>query len=291
MNFIRALAALTLACACASAQTKFGALEAPPNSTVNNSAAASTAPLTAVTSEPSGACTVKNAIVLYQVAGAPEQWSCTPSSGTDCPCVWTKVSGAGGSFTVASQAEAEAGTENTKGLTALRGKQLVDALAPVRAVSSTKGTVALSSGTLGDGPYAVGLNSSNAFTGANSFAQAPVMLRAFGITMDYGASDIPTGVRGYRTVPYPCTIQSYIIHSPQTGDIQIALWKDVPANFPPTVADIISASAPVALSADNYDENTTLTGWTKDVAAKDVIAFNVVSNSGIKFAEVTVYCK
>jgi hypothetical protein len=284
MKLYRALAALTLACACASAQTRIGAITGPVSSTLDLSASASSKPAPVGTSLPA-TCTVGAFFFKSDETAGENIHLCTATD------TWTKVAGTGGSLSIASQAEAEAGTENTKAASSLRVKQAIDALSPVRAVSSTKGTVALSSGTLVDGAYAVGLNSSNAFTGANSFAQAPVMLRAFGITMDYGASDIPTGVRGYRTVPYPCTIQSYIIHSPQTGDIQIALWKDVPANFPPTVADIISASAPVALSAGNYDENTTLTGWTKDVAAKDVIAFNVVSNSGIKFAEVTVYCK
>jgi hypothetical protein len=40
-------------------------------------------------------------------------------------------------------------------------------------------------------------------------------------------------------------------------------------------ADIISASAPIALSSARSGEDTTLTGWTKAVTAGDVLCFNV----------------
>lgn len=49
----------------------------------------------ATNTDPAGnACTPKDAMLLYQVAGSPVIQTCTPSSGTSCPCVWTRASGA-----------------------------------------------------------------------------------------------------------------------------------------------------------------------------------------------------
>lgn len=47
-----------------------------------------------VTTDPAGnACTIQGSQLLYQVAGSPVILTCTPSSGTACPCVWTRASG------------------------------------------------------------------------------------------------------------------------------------------------------------------------------------------------------
>lgn len=80
------------------------------------STATSTKPMTTVTTAPSGACTDKGAMQQVLIPGAPEQWACTPSSGTACPCVWTKSTGSGSG--VASVTAAD-GTMTVSGTSAI----------------------------------------------------------------------------------------------------------------------------------------------------------------------------
>lgn len=102
---------------------------------------------------------------------------------------------------------------------------------------------------------------------------------SFGITIDGGGSAVTTGVKGYVEMPYAGTITSWTILADQSGDAVIDLWKDTYANFPPTSADTITASARPTLSSAVKGQSSTLTGWTTAVAAGDIIAFNVVSAS------------
>ena len=53
------------------------------------------------------------------------------------------------------------------------------------------------------------------------------------------------------------------------------VWKDTYANFPPTQADSITASATPQIISNSKDQDTTLTGWTTGLSDGDVIRFNV----------------
>lgn len=98
-----------------------------------------------------------------------------------------------------------------------------------------------------------------------------------GITMDGAGSAITTGQKGYRSIPITGTIAKVRLLADQDGDIVMDVWKDIFANYPPVVADTITASAKPTLStADSY-EDSTLTGWTTAVTAGDVLGFNVDS--------------
>jgi len=84
-----------------------------------------------------------------------------------------------------------------------------------------------------------------------------------------------------------------IVHVPQAGTITgvyvytqggngscvIDIWKDTYANFPPTVADTITASAKPTISAAAKYSDTTLTGWTTSLSAGNVLKFHVDSTS------------
>ena len=63
----------------------------------------------------------------------------------------------------------------------------------------------------------------------------------------------------------------------QTGSIVVDIWKDTYGNFPPTVADTITAAAKPTIAAGTKDTDTTLTGWTKAITAGDILRFNVDS--------------
>lgn len=108
-------------------------------------------------------------------------------------------------------------------------------------------------------------------------------------TFDGGGSVITSGKTVYVRVPVACTITKSHLVADQSGSITIDVWRDTYANFPPTNADSITASATPALSSAQKAENTTLTGWTTSISAGDWLAASVEgSPSSITFAVLTL---
>jgi len=125
----------------------------------------------------------------------------------------------------------------------------------------------------------VGLGSGVALAGTTLVATASNSV--VGITIDGGGSAITTGTKGFITVPYPCTITQVTMLADQSGSAVVDVWKDTYANYPPTVADTITAAAKPTISAAVKSQDSTLTGWTTSVSAGDVIGFNVDSAATI----------
>ena len=94
--------------------------------------------------------------------------------------------------------------------------------------------------------------------------------------IDGGGSAITTGIKGDIVLP-ACTIVAVQLLADQSTTTVVDIWKDTYANFPPTDADSITASAVPATSAATKSEDTTLTGWTTAVAEGDILRFNVDS--------------
>lgn len=105
--------------------------------------------------------------------------------------------------------------------------------------------------------------------------------RAVGITIDGGGSAITTGIKGDIYVPYGCTITAVTMLADQSGSIVVDIWKDTYANYPPTDADSITASAVPTITAALKSQDNTLTGWTTSVSAGDTLRFNVDSVTSI----------
>lgn len=117
---------------------------------------------------------------------------------------------------------------------------------------------------------------------ANS-AWAPLLAENASVSfvMDGGGSAITTGIKGDVEIPFAGTIKAARLFADQTGSIVVDIWKDTYANFPPTDADSITASAPPTITSASKSEDTTLTSWTTSIAAGDVLRFNVDSCSTI----------
>lgn len=107
------------------------------------------------------------------------------------------------------------------------------------------------------------------------------LISSVGITIDGGGSAITTGVKGYIEVPYACTINRVTLLADVSGSAVVDIWKDTYANYPPTVADTITASAKPTISSATKSQDSTLTGWTTSVSAGDVLGFNIDSASTI----------
>jgi hypothetical protein len=111
---------------------------------------------------------------------------------------------------------------------------------------------------------------------------------SFGITIDGGGSAITTGVKGYITIPYNCTITGWDILADVSGSIVVDVWKDTYANFPPTSGDTIAGSEKPTLSSAVKNQDNSLSTWTTSVSSGDIIAFNVDSASTLTRVNLTI---
>jgi hypothetical protein len=115
--------------------------------------------------------------------------------------------------------------------------------------------------------------------------------RTGGICFHFGnATDvITTGEKksARREVKKGGTITGWTILSldDTSGSIGLDVWKDTYANYPPTVADTITASAKPSVTTATKNTSTTLTSWTTSFSAGDVLSVNVDSVTSFKDVE------
>ena len=94
--------------------------------------------------------------------------------------------------------------------------------------------------------------------------------------------DLGTGVKAMVTVTFPCKVVSWTILANAVGSVVLDVWKDSYANFPPTVADTIAGTEKPTLASARKNQDLTLTSWSQNLAAGDVLFVNVDSASGVK---------
>jgi len=121
------------------------------------------------------------------------------------------------------------------------------------------------------------------YDGTGLFSTPPgAQIYKVGITIDGGGSAITTGIKGYTSIPKAGNIVRARMMADQAGAAVVDVWKDIFANYPPTVADTITAAAkPTLAGPADHSDDTTLTGWTVAVAVGDVLGFKVDSATTI----------
>jgi hypothetical protein len=78
-------------------------------------------------------------------------------------------------------------------------------------------------------------------------------------------------------VPFACTITRVTMLANVSGSVVVDIWKDTFANYPPTVADTITAAALPTIVATTKFQDSTLTGWNTSILAGDILRFNINS--------------
>lgn len=111
--------------------------------------------------------------------------------------------------------------------------------------------------------------------------------------IDGGGSAIATGIKGDLEIPDDYTITRATLLADQSGSIVVDLWVDAYANYPPTVADTITASAKPTISSATKSQDTTLTGWANSahLSAGDILRVNVDSCTSIIRCTLALRCK
>ena len=103
--------------------------------------------------------------------------------------------------------------------------------------------------------------------------------RCITFVFDGGGSAPPAGTKVYVSVPTAGTITKATLLADVAGTATLDVWKDTYDNYPPTVADTITASAKPAISSALKYQDTTLSGWTTSLNAGDILACNIDSCS------------
>lgn len=107
-----------------------------------------------------------------------------------------------------------------------------------------------------------------------------------------GGLAITAGIKGdIGPIDFVGTIEAVTMLADQSGSIMVDIWKGTYANFPPTDADSITASAVPAITTAIKSQDTTLTGWTTSIAAGDILRYNVDSVTSIQRLTITLKVK
>ena len=105
---------------------------------------------------------------------------------------------------------------------------------------------------------------------------------------DAGADAISGNPEVDVVTPAAGTLVSWTLLADAAGSAVIDIWNDAYADFPPTVADTITAAAKPTLASALKATDSTLAGWTIALAVGDVLRFHLDSSSTVKRLELTL---
>ena len=127
-----------------------------------------------------------------------------------------------------------------------------------------------------------GTNFWGAVSGSTSITQ---LTRTIGITIDGGGNAPSTGIKGFVTIPYNCTITGWTAIADQSGSASVDVCYVAGSGAPPTAPNIptdsnkISASAPVVLSSAQSAAggSSAISTWSTSLGQWGTVMFNLNS--------------
>jgi len=102
---------------------------------------------------------------------------------------------------------------------------------------------------------------------------------------------LQVGTRVDWRVPFNLRLLDWTVLSTYSGSVQLGIYRDTYANFPPTGSDDITAGEPPLITSGIKAEGTvpygidplfSPTGWERDLDEGETVRFVVVSASGVK---------
>lgn len=123
-------------------------------------------------------------------------------------------------------------------------------------------------------------------------AMLPTNTKRMSLAFQFGdgtnAIDSATEREQWLEINFDCTIEGYTLLADAAGSIVIDLWMDTYANYPPTVADSICASALPTLASAQKAQDVTLTGWTTTIPRGRILKAHVNSAGTVKAVTLTL---
>ena len=107
------------------------------------------------------------------------------------------------------------------------------------------------------------------------------LTRTINFVLDNGSNDITAGVKGSLGLDVSGRIESWTLVSENEGSIVIDIKKDKYDTYPDSLTSIVGSEYP-RLSTQKKNRDESLSTWTTDVVAGDILDFSVVSCSGIQ---------
>lgn len=107
------------------------------------------------------------------------------------------------------------------------------------------------------------------------------LTRTINFVLDNGSNDITSGVKGSLGLDVSGRIESWTLVSENEGSIVIDIKKDKYDTYPDSLTSIVGTEYP-RLSTQKKNRDESLSTWTTDVVAGDILDFSVVSCSGIQ---------
>ena len=107
------------------------------------------------------------------------------------------------------------------------------------------------------------------------------LTRTINFVLDNGSNDITSGVKGPLGLDVSGRIESWTLVSENEGSIVIDIKKDKYDTYPDSLTSIVGSEYP-RLSTQKKNRDESLSTWTTDVVAGDILDFSVVSCTGIQ---------
>ena len=98
---------------------------------------------------------------------------------------------------------------------------------------------------------------------------------AIAIIIGNGTDEISAGIAGDVQIPFDFTITKATMLGHVSGTVEVDIWADSYANYPPLIGDSICSASCPSITTGIKSEDTTLSGWTVSFIRGTILRYNV----------------